>query len=61
MKNEVFISKWHISDYSGRRSDVALAGNVPSLCDVAKFVTGVFRLQINVMRTVNVNLLHNLQ
>jgi hypothetical protein len=40
---------------------VALAHNVISLCDVAKPVTAYFLLKIELMRTLNVNLLQDLQ
>jgi hypothetical protein len=38
-----------------------IANNVPSLCDVAKIGNEYFRLQIEFMRIVNVNLLQDLQ
>ena len=39
----------------------SIAYNVPALCEVASFVTEYFRLLLNFLRKINVNLPHNSQ
>ena len=39
----------------------SVATNVPTLCEVASFVTEYFRLLLNFLRKINVNLPHNSQ
>ena len=42
-------------------SEKYIAVNVPALCEVASFVTEYFRLLLNFLRKINVNLPHNSQ